>query len=244
MTSTRVYPKVSGLSLYQNSCLPLLLVVVAPCKVILFWVYVTGPAFLPFLLALLELAFWTTCRMVSDDSWLLLTSSKQCFHGCNLIFGKKKKSGGQIQQVRTLGEHHHVSSSQNYCCFCLSVSSQGTNFTKIHHVFKSSLRIHWYFQSERSNWLMISEMVLSRSFLRLCEVSSHLPLCDLWRGTGVLTVLNQIFPMNESRNLLKCLCYFHGIVTNSCFEYLCIADAIVPSLKQHITQMHCSFIRK
>jgi len=158
--------------------------------------------------------------MVSDGSWILWTSSKQCFHGCNLILGNKKKSGDQIQWVRTLGDLHYVFSSQNSCCwFCLSVSSQGTNFTKIHHMFNSSLRIHWYFQSERPNWLMISEMVLCWSFLRLCEVSQHLHLCGLWMGTWVLTVINQILPMHESRNLLKCLHYFHGIVTNSCFEY-------------------------
>jgi len=234
--------------------------VVAPHKVTLFWVCAIGPSFLPFLQALQNWPFEVKCRMVSDGSWILGTSSKQCFHACNLILGNKKKSGGQIQWVRTLGDLHYVFSSQNSCCcFCLSVSSQRTNFTKIHHMFKSPLRIHWYLQSERPNWLMISEMVLCWSFLtlillmwriwwapnnaskwqmgfnlafkrlRLCAVSRYLHLCGLWMGTWVLTIINQIFPLHESRNLLKYLYYFHGIVTNSFLSILSIADVIVAS---------------
>jgi hypothetical protein len=60
----------------------------------------------------------------------------------------------------------------------------------------------------------------------------------------MLTIFNQSFLTYESRKPLKSLCFPHGIATKHHLEHVMGSDAVVPSLKKNLMEMHCSAIVK
>jgi hypothetical protein len=67
-----------------------------------------------------------------------------------------------------------------YYCICFSLSNEGTKFTEIHSIFKSSLRICCYVPYKRSHLPLISKMLLCQSLLTiLWFLFMFLPLQDV-----------------------------------------------------------------
>jgi hypothetical protein len=67
-------------------------------------------------------------------------------------------------------------------CFCSSVSNRGTNFTDIHDMYKSSIRICWHVPYERRNLTALPEIVPRSSSLMIWHTFSM--FSSVWPVVG------------------------------------------------------------
>jgi hypothetical protein len=57
----------------------------------------------------------------------------------------------------------------------------------------------------------------------------------------MLIIPNKCFPMFQSRKPLRSLCYPMPMPLKAVLSILCVSNAVFPSLKQNLMQVHCSF---